>query len=228
MKTIFNLLVAIGLMGLAQGQEGGPPQVGFVRLVNAVGAGVGNTMFKVDGEELYPKGYRLGQRTGGIGLEAGNRQIEVRKEGVESGKTAVQVEVGQTTTLVAFAELEKAEDEDEPPVWKGKVLRLKQRDAERGYHLTVVSVCVEADVTFEVATDAALKQKLWTVKRFKTETIKLGTGRCDVQLTQRGGEEALCRLSMDEPGNYVAVLYNDAEGKVRAVKFYDPKFMIAG
>lgn len=229
MKTISSLLaVLLCSAPLLQAQGEGPPKVGFIRLVNAVAAGTGNTKLSVDGEDLYPKGYRLGQRTGGIGLKEGTRTVGVSKEGVESGETTVDVKTGATTTLVAFAEKVETEDEEEPFKWVSRILRLKQRDAERGYILTVVSVCAEEEVDFRIATEARRSLELKTVERFKTETIDLGMSRGDVELRLKGKEEVLCAISQDEPGNYVAVLYNDADGNIRAITFYDPKFVIAG
>ena len=54
----------------------------------------------------------------------------------------------------------------------------------------------------------------------------LGDNRSDVEL--RLGEEPLTFVSLDDPGNYVVVLYDDGEGKVRGLSFYDPRFVIAG
>ena len=228
MKTISRLLAAVAAIALADAQQGGPPPVGFIRLVNAVAPGEGNTLMRVDGEELYPKGYKLGQRTGGIGLKAGSREIEVRKEGVESGKTTVDVNTGETTTLVAFAERVESDDEEEPPKWQARILRLKQSDPERGYRLTVVSVCPDPDVTFRIATEARRAIELKTVKRFNTTSVDLGKARGDVEIRLKDADGPLCGMSLDEPGNYVAVFYSDAEGKIRALTFYDPKFVIAG
>ncbi|MCU0794978.1 MAG: hypothetical protein MUF31_03480 [Akkermansiaceae bacterium] len=229
MKTIFKLF-AVLLFGLASqplaAQE--EPQIGFIRLVNAVAAGEGNTRILVDGEDLYPDGYQLGQRTGGIGLKVGGRRVTIRKDGIEEGVTTVDVGLGETTTLVAFAEKQEPKDEDDPITWKARILRLKQSDPERGYRLTVVSVCAEKDVTFTIATEARRAFELKTVKRFDTTTVDLGNSRGDVEVRLRDTKEVLCGMSLDEPGNYVAVIYNDAEGKIRALTFYDPKFVIAG
>ncbi len=45
------LAVSVCITSQAHAQQGGPPPVGFVRLVNAVAAGEGNTMMRVDGEK---------------------------------------------------------------------------------------------------------------------------------------------------------------------------------
>ena len=227
MKMISKVLAALCLFAFVHAQDG-PPQVGFIRLVNAVGPGEGNTHLKVDGEDLYAKGYKLGQRTGGIGLKSGSHKIAVTKDGVETGETSVNVATGETTTLIGFAEKVETEDEEEPFKWQARILKLKQKDAERGYRLTVVSVCASPEVTFRIATEARQSLETKTVKRFNTTTVDLGEARGDVEIRLQGAEEALCGMSFDEPGSYVAVFYDDGEGKIRAMTFYDPKFVIAG
>jgi hypothetical protein len=73
MKTLTRLLIAALLLvapSLTHAQEDGPPQVGFIRIVNAVAPGLGLANVFVDGDDIFPKGYQLGQRTGGIGAHA--------------------------------------------------------------------------------------------------------------------------------------------------------------
>ncbi|MBB5349899.1 hypothetical protein HNR46_000120 [Haloferula luteola] len=227
MRTIFKLLAALFTLSILQAQESAP-KVGFIRIVNAVAPGEGNTQILVDGEVLYPKGYKLGQRTGGIGLPPGSRRVTVRKDGVEEGSTTVNVVAGATTTLIAFAEKEETDDPEQPIIWKSKVLRLKQSDPERGYRLTVVSVCALPNVNFNVATEARKAYEERSVKRFNTQTVDLGSSRGDVVVRLRGEKNPICKMSPDQAGNYVAVFYDDPDGKVKALTFYDPKFVIAG
>ena len=44
----------------------------------------------------------------------------------------------------------------------------------------------------------------------------------------RLGDEALAAVPLDDPGNHIVLLYEDADGRVRALVFYDPKFEVAG
>lgn len=227
MKTVSKLLAALVVASPLFAQDP-PPNIGFIRMVNAVAAGEGNTEVLVDGETLYPKGYKLGQKTGGIGLPAGSRRITIRKQGVEEGSTSLGVAAGATTTLIAFAERVEPKDPEEEVTYRARILRLKQSDPERGYRLTVISVCTEEEVAFNVATAARRVFEKTAVKRFDTRTMDLGNGRGDVQIKLRGRQETLCGMSLAAPGNYVAVFYNDAEGNIKALTFYDPKFVIAG
>jgi hypothetical protein len=203
------------------------PKVGFIRLVNVVYPGTGNLHLKIDGEEMYAKGYTMGQRTGGIGLLAGSKKITVTKDGVEEGSTTVQLGIGETVTIVAFAEKVPAKD-DKPERWEARILRLKQRDVEKGYRLTVLSTSTQAEVLFETDIQGREKPEASSVKRLMTTSVDLGGAGGDITVRLRGSKDVLTSFRPDDPGNYVMLLYDGEDGKVRAVYFYDPKFVIAG
>lgn len=227
MKTIFSTLVLLAvLFPIAASAQGGGPEVGFIRFVNAVAPGEGNTVFKLNGESIFRRGYTLGQRTGGIGLRAGSHKISVEKEGVEAGNTRISIAAGETLSLIAFAERVPADDADDPPKWAIRILRLKQNDVERGYRASFVSVCDLPEVRLEAAALGLQKIEAVTVARLDMRTLELGENRGEVLV--RVGEEIITTISPDSPGNYVVILYQDGEGEVKALSFYDPKFVIAG
>lgn len=203
------------------------PKIGFIRLVNAVSPGSGNVRLEVDGKDLFPKGYQLGQRSGGIGLPAGARKVRITRDGVEAGETTCTLAIGETLSLIAFAEKQPAE-KDEAPRWAIKILRLKQRDASRGYRLTVISVAAEAETLFATSRDGAKARTPGSVKRLMTTSIDLGKRAGDIGLYLRDVEEPISYFRPDAAGNYVVVLYDDAGGGIKAVSFHDPKFVIAG
>jgi hypothetical protein len=209
----------------AIGKEGSP-EVGFLRIINALAPGNGTTRVFIDGDDLFPKGYQLGQRSGGIGLAAGPHTVTLQKNGVESGTTKIDLKSGETLSLIGFAEKIPATDDDAPPRWTTKILRLKQSDPEHGFRMTLLSVC-DLD---EVKVDAIIPGKkditIAHVKRLSTAVIDLGSTRSEAMV--KVGGEIISTVSPDEPGNHVVVIYQDAEGKIRALTFFDPKFVIAG
>ena len=229
MKMISKILAAtlclFGVISSANGKATSP-EVGFLRIINAIAPGNGTTRVLIDGEELFPKGYQLGQRSGGIGLAAGPHTVTLQKNGVESGTTKFDLKSGETLSLIGFAEKIPATDDHAPPRWTTKILRLKQSDPERGFRMTLLSVC-DLD---EVKVDAIIpgKKDITTayVKRLSTAAIDLGSTRNEVMV--KVGGEIISTVSPDEPGNHVVVIYQDAEGKIRALTFFDPKFVIAG
>jgi len=226
MKTIFNcllLLVFAVVQGFAQTDK---PSVGFLRLVHGVAPGEGTLRVKLDGAELFPRGYELGQRTGGIGLQAGGHVLELAKNGVETAKEKIDLPAGETITVLAYAEKLPAKREGEPARWAIKLRKLPAAASGEGYRLSLISCCDREEVVVRTFIEAKRKTETTPLKRFQTSEIDLGRGRGGVEV--RLGNEALVSVSLDEPGNYVVVLYEDASGRVRALAFYDPKFEVAG
>jgi hypothetical protein len=227
MKTISNILLCmLTASGIVSAQGRAKPEVGFVRIVNAVSPGTGKATFHIDGRNLHADGYALGQTTGGYGVKAGDLEIEVRKQGVESGKTNVRLGAGETLTVIAFAERVPQKKEDDPPKWAIKLLRLKQQDVERGYGISIVSVCRAEETNVELAIEGRERPERATAKRLAITKVELGRQRGEILI--RMGEKTIGNISPDSPGNYVVILYENAEGQVEALSYYDPKFVIAG
>lgn len=224
MKMISNILFAIAFLACSVFAQ--PPEVGFLRIVNSVAPGTGNAAFLIDGRNLYPDGYKLGQDTGGYGVKAGNITLEVRKEGVESGTTRIPLGAGETMTVIAFAERLPARNEDDPPRWEIKLLKLKQQDVERGYGLSFVSVCKADETSVQVTIEGRKEPKRVFARRLAITQLEVGNRQAELSVTI--GERKLTHISTDSPGNYVVILYQNEEGVVEAISFYDPKFVIAG
>lgn len=230
MKTIFkHVTAAVLAVVLGQGvvwAQGGPPKVGFVRLVNAIAPGTGKANFLIDGGDIFPSGYKLGQRTGGMGLREGSHTITMRKEGVAEGTTKIRLGEGETMSFIGFAEKVPAEKEGDPPTWRMRILKLKQSSPEKGYRMTLVSVCHEDHLMVQAKLEGKEKPEVVYAKKMTTTSLDLGQARGEV-LVKVGGD-LVSTIAPDEPGNYVVVLFDDEDGKVRAISFYDPKFVIAG
>lgn len=235
MKTIFEQLrmifwVAsmIGASTFVSAQEASP-EVGFLRIVNAIAKGEGNLNVLIDGEDIFPKGYKLGQRTGGYGVKAGSHTITLKKQGLESGTTKVTLAKGETLSMIGFAELEPAKKdakEDEPPVWRIKILLLKQSDPESGYRMALISLCTKEELIIQAETVGKSKPEMYGLERLKITNVSLGKFKPEV--TIKTGGEPLAVVAPEDPGNYVVIIYEDETGKVKALSFYDPKFVIAG
>ena len=229
MKMISKIFAAtlcmFGVIASASGKATSP-EVGFLRIINAIAPGDGTTRVLIDGEELFPKGYQLGQRSGGIGLAAGPHTVTLQKNGVESGTTKIELKSGETLSLIGFAEKIPATDDHAPQRWTTKILRLKQSDPERGFRMTLLSVCDLDEVKVEAIIPGKSDITTAHVKRLATAAIDLGNTRSEAMV--KVGGEVITTISPDEPGNHVVVLYQDADGKIRALTFFDPKFVIAG
>ncbi|RYD17171.1 MAG: hypothetical protein EOP88_27980, partial [Verrucomicrobiaceae bacterium] len=79
MRTVFKFFplgaILVFLSSVAFSQESGGQKAGFIRLANAVAPGTGRVVLQVDGENLNPKGYKLGDVTGGIPLKPGAHEV---------------------------------------------------------------------------------------------------------------------------------------------------------
>lgn len=227
MKTISNILfLLLASCGLSLAQGRAIPEVGFIRIVNAISPGTGNASFLVDGRDLYKDGYALGQTTGGYGVKAGNLEIEVRKEGVASGNTRISLGTGETMTVIAFAERVPPKNEDDPPKWVIKLLRLKQQDVERGYGLSLISVCKPEETAVNLTVEGRERVEKAIARRLQISKVELGTKRGEILVAL--GDKTIANISPDSPGNYVVILYENAEGQIEALSYYDPRFVIAG
>lgn len=195
---------------------------GYIRLINAVAQGDGPVQLLVDGEDLNPGGYFLGDITGGIGLKPGVHRIAVRRDGVETGETNVRVGTDDTTTLIPFAEKVPASD-DKPAHWAIRILRLKQKETEAGRSATFVSVCQEPEIKVELGAGGE-----WTaahVKRLSTAQLPVRESHGYVPIRVNGTE--LPAMEVAAPGTYVVLLYQDAAGKVLTLNYRDIRFLSA-
>lgn len=234
MKTISNVLT--GLASLAAfilsaqfvQAQGNQPEVGFVRIVDAVQPGEGKVNFLIDGEDIFPKGYNLGQKTGGLGIKAGAHTITLKKTGVVTGTTKINLGTGETLSLIGFGEKVPPKPDakpEDPPVWEIKILRLKQSDPESGYRLAFVPLCPQDELKIETESSGKAKPPVYA-KRMLVTSMDLGKSKSEVLVKIAG--EIVTVVSPEDRGNYVVIFYLDEAGKVKALNFYDPKFVVAG
>ena len=228
MKTIFKLrlaLLAIGSLGEMAAQTTETPKAtyGFIRLANALAQGTGNVTLEVDGTNVSPGGYKMGDVTGGIRLKPGTHNVKISRDGVKEGTTKVIVALDDTTILIPFAEKVPASD-TQPAHWEVRILRLKQQQVETGLSGTFVSVSQNP----EIRVDLRDPKGNWTpvfVKRLATTQAPLLYPRGYVPL--KSGGISLDPIPVSENGNYVVLLYDDEAGKLRTLNFRDVKFVSA-
>jgi hypothetical protein len=225
MKTIFNiLLISVGscCLALAQKNASASP-TGFIRVVNGVAQGVGTIKVLIDGDDMRPKGYNLGEATGGIGLSAASHKVTFKKEGVKEGTTNVALEKDQTVTLIPFAEKVPATDQV-PAHYKIQILRLKQKEVESGRTASFVSVSAIPEIKVELQ-DEEGKFTTTYVKRLSVAETPLNYSQGYAPAKVNG--DSIKPIPIGGSGNYVVVLFDDAEGKIQSIYFRDFKFLSA-
>lgn len=84
-----------------------PPDMGFLRLVNAVGL-PGALQVRIDGTEAAPEGFKMGEATGAVGLSPGSYKVELEHASLDKESLEVNIQTGQISTVIAYR-TEKAE-----------------------------------------------------------------------------------------------------------------------
>ena len=186
MKKIVSVLCvcALSLPVLAQA-----PKVGFVRLVNLVaGAEEGPTNFSLDGQDLYKPGYKLGQKTGGMGFKAATYELRVTKPGCKMGSRSIKVEDKQTQTFVAYS-VPVRDDLGEVIGWEIKIASLRQKTPERGYMVTLISLCEAEELPVTIVAEGTPKPIREVVPKKRAHTVKAGQPQGGVRVS-RGGRQS--------------------------------------
>lgn len=226
MKTIFKLLTTLLVLSVHAFAQEEPPSktpYGFIRLANALAQGTGTVKLEIDGENIQPDGYKLGDVTGGIRLKPGSHNVTISREGVKEGTTKVNVALNDTTILIPFAEKIPASD-TQPAHWEVRILRLKQQEPETGLSGTFVSVSQNPEIRVDVREPGGKWNPVF-VKRLATAQAPLLYPRGYVPI--KAGDTELESIPVAEAGNYVVLLYDDDAGKIQSVNFRDFKFLSA-
>ena len=192
-------------------------------MVNGIAYGTGNVKLLVDGEDMQPDGYKLGDATGGIGLSVASHKITFKKEGLKEGSTTIALAKDQTVTLIPFAEKVPATDQ-EPAHYRIQILRLKQKDTDSGRTASFVSVSANPEIKVELEDENGKSATLF-VKRLSVSETPLNYSQGYAPAKVNG--VSIKPIPIGGVGNYVIVLYDDAEGKVQSLNFRDFKFLSA-
>lgn len=200
-----------------------PKPTGFIRIANTVAPGAGNVSVTIDGRDVYPPGYKFGAITGGIGLPPGTHTVTIGREGVEEGTTRTTVEKDQTVTLIPFAERVPATDEKSAH-FAIRILRLKQKETQEGRSASFVSVSGQPEITAELRAPSGKWEKIF-VKRLTIVEAKIHypEGYAPVRIDGKDKEP----IPIGDEGNYVVVLFDDADGTLQLANFRDFKYLSA-
>ena len=217
------LLLALALFSQVGAQTVDPtagPR-GFIRLMNVVGVGTGKLDFLIDGTPVREQGYQLGDVTGGIPRQPATYKFTFRREGLVQGETTFAIVKDVTVTLIPFAELVPA-TEDKEAYWTIRILRLKQSEDRQMTTATVVNLTRHAELKVKIQN----KDESWD----SVVVARLGLARAPIH--QRAGYVPmktewgdLTPLSVGTSGNFVAIVYEDADGALRSQNFQDLKYL---
>lgn len=194
---------------------------GFIRIVNAVGVGSGKLDVLASGKKVRSEGYDFGDVTGGIPRSPGSYTFTFQREGLVSGRTKINVIANTTTTLIPFGEYVPATESKEG-YWTIRILRLKQSEDRAQTTATIVNLTRKDEIKVQIRQP----DETWTTLPVK----RLGLGRAPVlhrnaYVPVRIDEADLTPLAVGTSGNFVAILYEDEQGKIRSKNFQDFKYL---
>lgn len=207
----------LGWLAVASGQETVGRPCGFVRVLDAVGAGTGALECLIDGQCVRPEGYQPGNVTGGIALDAKSHTVMFRRNGVTDGQTQLDVAVNETTILIAFSQEVPAAGL-QPAHWEMRILRLKQYRSDGKRTVSFVSVASDSELTVKIRQSSGTWESI-QVKRLAVARASIRQARG--YLPVRCNDRDLPAVSVTASGNFVSVLYNDSNGKIRSANFLD-------
>jgi hypothetical protein len=209
------------ISGYAQNPDPNIGPRGFIRLLNVVAVGTGKLDFLIDGVVVRDEGYMLGDVTGGIPRKPGSYTMKFSRDGVEPGETKLLVIKDETVTLIPFAEYIPA-TEDKEAYWTIRILRLKQSENKEKSTATVVNLTRKEEVNIQIQRP----DETWiplSVKRLDLQRVPILQRAGYVPLKTEAGD--LKPLSVGTSGNFVSVLYEDAERVIRSQNFQDLKYL---
>jgi hypothetical protein len=223
MRSFFSLLFLLACTAILQAQDG--KGVGFVRFVNAVGL-EGNLDIKMDGSSVRANGFAPGDLTGGVGLTEGTHNFRFLHPSCTSAEMPLKVEPRVTRTIVLVFEEKKDKDgEVKERLIKAREFTARERDRKSSVTL------------YSFSTQPVLTMRGFINNKTPGLDIVLKTGESqNIALPASGdfllgmGQTKLLALTLEDPGHYAAVIYDDPAkpGAVRVVYFLNETFEVGG
>lgn len=192
-----------------------PPDLGFLRFVNAVGH-PGRLWVTVNGTKLAAgSGYEEGAATGPMGIAPGSLQVEMRHDTLGEAKLSVTLKTGQVTTVIAAPERKEkkeGEDEAELPKLVAHLLELPATGPEDEPTLSLIQFTPAAQLTVSVAGTAHVLEPA------KARTIAI-TPDMEAFLDVLIQGKAVAQLNYKNPAGQGVVLFTDAAGVLKSTQF---------
>ncbi len=223
-SALVRIVLSMIIMGTMVNAQTDDPKVGprgFIRLMNAVGVGSGKLEFLINGAKVRDEGYELGDVTGGIPRKPASYKIAFRRNGIEAGETKLAVNRNETTTVIPFAEFVPA-TERKPAHWIIRILRLKQSESPDKKTATIVNLTRKPELKVQIQQP----DESWitlSVSRLGLERTTILQGSGYISLKTESGN--LTPLSVGTSGNFVSIVYEDADGTMCSQNFQDLKYL---
>jgi hypothetical protein len=197
--ALFFLIVSTVLS--AQEQQ---PEVGFLRFVNAIGLR-GNLHIKAEAVPLREEGFPPGGKTGGIGFLKGSHSYAFKHESCEEVVMPLPVDPNTTRTIVVVFE-EKKDKENKVTARRIKTNVLPAREDDGKSSVTVYSFSRREVLSLKAFINSKAPGVDITLKFGESSSFDLPPA---ASFNLGIGQRRLMGLSLQEPGHYAVVLYDD-------------------
>lgn len=199
-----------------------PANLGFLRLVNAVGMS-GRLKVKINGMEADPSGFEEGHATSSVGLLPKTYQVDLEHESLGKETIQVAVQTGQIATVMAYKTEKPPKDAKPGGTAKGEAPKKGPRLASLLYEspvsaadvkvpsLTVFQLTATNKIDFKVsgASLAALAER-----PAQLAVTKAIGNFPEIQLNGK----AACLLNFDIPADQVVVFFTGSDGNLKSAQ----------
>lgn len=189
-----------------------PPDMGFIRLVNALGL-PGELQVRIDGTEASPDGFKPGEATGAVGLPPAAYTIELEHAALGKKSLEVSIQTGQISTVIAYR-TEKPErntkakpEPGERLAWHVDQSPVSPPEPDRPA-LTLVQLTPLDTLPLSVSGTAASARTAEAVRVPITPTMGAFP-----EVHYQG--QAVCLLNFKFPADQLVVFFTDEAGKLR-------------
>lgn len=191
-----------------------PPDMGFVRLVNAVGL-AGVLQVRINGTEASPEGFKMGEATGAVGLLPASYKVELEHASLGKETLEVNIQTGQISTVIAYR-TEKpeakttAKGKPEPGprlAWMVDESPVSPPDMDRP-HLTLLQVTPLDTLPLSVSGTATSARVAEPVRVAITPAMGAFP-----EVHHQG--RAVCLLNFKFPADQLVVFFTDESGQLR-------------
>ncbi|MEM8953339.1 MAG: hypothetical protein AAGD22_04225 [Verrucomicrobiota bacterium] len=165
---------------------------------------------------LYERGYKPGQKTGGMGFLAGDHSFVATNEGFEPVSETMSIEAGKSSTVIVMSSIIRDEDgEVAEKRLLAKVLRNEGKTDD--YLITMFNLSERPSVSIRLGSKS--------YRMNSGERVKID-GAAEGSFEVAHDDQVLDQFYMEEPGNYVLMIFDEPDGSVNASFFIDHAFEV--
>ena len=206
----FSLGVLLITCGSLLGQK---PTAGFITLVNAVSLPT-NTIIAVDGKRLPPLGLEPGKVTGGLGFTEGTHRIDASNGAALAVSSSIQISSVSKMVIIYSV---RRKDAKGIPIEEIRMFSCPGVAVEKGRQFYVLYAGGLSSQQVSINGQSVVLSPL--------KEVAVGSAG-SLSINQNG--QPVADLHPEEPGNYLAIVFDGQDSKIKAVLARDIQYTAAG